>query len=196
MRPPSFSYQRAIILPLVDCVPCLSTVLLFAWIETSNEFNGFDWWVSLLYFHLCKGSWSNSHMDLSSDWKVWWHKWARVDKVIVLQLVDGRPDLGSISMLSTPQLLYLPSLLSLTLRPNLAQQEAFSVLPVLLFRWLPCSSASFAYIYWCLHQLVFMILVHEPWCLGLTSSLYFFLLSSLGFLRLWRQKQCPISACL
>ena len=93
-----------------------------------------------------------------------------------------------------PQLLYLPSLLSLTLRPNLAQGGAFSVLPVLLFRWLPCFPASFACVHWCLHQLVFMILVHEPWCLCLTSSLCFFLLSLLGFLRLWRQKQCPISS--
>ena len=52
----------------------------------------------------------------------------------------GGLTLGKYKHAQHPQLLYLPSLLSLTLRPNLAQQEAFSVLPVppvLLFRWLP-----------------------------------------------------------
>nr|XP_005897004.1 PREDICTED: glycerophosphodiester phosphodiesterase domain-containing protein 4 [Bos mutus] len=39
--------ERAIILPWLIVSFCLSTLLLFTWIETSNEFNGFDWVVFL-----------------------------------------------------------------------------------------------------------------------------------------------------
>ncbi|XP_070638685.1 glycerophosphodiester phosphodiesterase domain-containing protein 4-like [Bos indicus] len=40
-------FERAIILPWLIVSFCLSTLLLFTWIETSNEFNGFDWVVFL-----------------------------------------------------------------------------------------------------------------------------------------------------
>ena len=33
----------------------MSLVLLLVWIETSNEYNGFDWWVSLFVFSFVRG---------------------------------------------------------------------------------------------------------------------------------------------
>ena len=59
----------------------------------------------------------------------------------------------------------------------------------------PLAPGSLCLGYWChLLVLVFMISVPEPWCLCLTPSPCFFLLSWGGFLGLWRQKGCPILA--
>ena len=59
----------------------------------------------------------------------------------------GGLTLGKRKHAQHPQLLYLPSLLSLTLRPNLAQRGDFFVLPVLLFRW-PSDTLFLNFLIW------------------------------------------------
>ena len=132
--------------------------------------------------------------------KIWWHKRESGKKLGVLQLVDGRHNSGEGYGYSAPSATILSfHLCSLShldqicsarrfLCASRAPSPSIQMTPWYLVLQLLCLG------YWYLHWLVFMISVHEPWCLCLTSSLCFFLLSLLGFLRLWRQKQCPISS--
>ena len=122
--------------------------------------------------------------------KIWWHKRESGKKLGVLQLVDGRHNSGEGYGCSAPSATILPfHLCSLShldqicsarrfLCASRAPSPSIQMTPWYLVLQLLCLG------YWYLHWLVFMISVHEPWCLCLTSSLCFFLLSLLGFLRL------------
>ena len=122
--------------------------------------------------------------------KIWWHKRESGKKLGVLQLVDGRHNSGEGYGYSAPSATILPfHLCSLShldqicsarrfLCASRAPSPSIQMTPWYLVLQLLCLG------YWYLHWLVFMISVHEPWCLCLTSSLCFFLLSLLGFLRL------------
>lgn len=111
----------------------------------------------------------------------------------------GSTTLGKVWLLST--LSYstsLPPMLPLTLRPNLLSEKLSLCFPFPQSFYsddslIPCSSAS-------LSGLLTPTLVGLydlcPWTLMSLPHLQplFFLLSLLGFLRLWRQKQCPVSS--
>ena len=186
--------ERAIILPLVDCVILLVCAFTF------HMDRNFKWiqWLWLVSFTFCIFICVRL-FGIITTWillqaeKIWWRKREGGQSWIFCSWWIGGLTLGGVRMLST--LSYCTSLpCSLSLFDQIWLSRKLSLCfqcPQSFYSddsLIPCFSA-FCLGYWCLQQSIFMIFVHEPWCVCLTSSLCFFLLCLLGFRRLWRQRQ-------
>lgn len=178
---------------------CMSVVLLFAWIETSNEYFDFDRWVSHFVFSFVKGLFS-----LIAIWtrlKRAGGIRGKVDKTGLSTVGGWEASLwGGVRMLNTLSyftfyLYWLSHLDQMCVLSGkfLCASNVPSPIQVIPWHLFP---QSFCLGYWCLCWLVFTVSIHEPWCLCLTSIVCLFSLSLRVFLRLWIQKWVSLLSIL